>query len=87
MRVPLTALALTFAGCSPNPPPLADDGPRSRARPAVILDGDFPDPTVVRDGDTYYMTHSSFNRVPGLLIWRSKDLYDWQPVTHALRRS
>ena len=86
MRVPLTALALTFSGCSPNPPPLAEDGPRSRARPAVILAGDFPDPTVVRDGDIYYMTHSSFNRVPGLLIWRSKDLYDWQPVTHALRR-
>ena len=59
---------------------------RQGAGPAVILTGDFPDPTVVRNGDTYYMTHSSFNRVPGLLIWCSKDLYNWQPLTHALRR-
>ena len=32
------------------------------------------------------MTPSSFNRVPGRFIWRSRDLHSWQPVTHALRR-
>jgi len=30
--------------------------------PAVLLTGDFPDPTVVRGGDTYYITHSSFDQ-------------------------
>lgn len=39
---------------------------------------------IVRDGHTYYMTHSLFNRVPDFLIWRSTDLYSWQPVTYAL---
>jgi len=86
MLVGLTALALLLAGCRSNPPRQPEDAPATSARPAVILTGDFPDPTLVRDGDTYYMTHSSFNRVPGLLIWRSSDLYTWQPLTHALQR-
>ena len=86
LLVALTALALVFAGCSPDPDSQPTDRTANGAGPAVILTGDFPDPTVVRDGDTYYMTHSSFNRVPGLLIWRSNDLYNWLPLTHALRR-
>lgn len=31
-----------------------------------ILGGDFPDPTIMRDGKDYYMTHSSMFYVPGL---------------------
>ncbi len=81
-RVWPAVLAVALAGCGPDPV----DGLAEPPAPAVILTGDFPDPTVVRDGSTYYMTHSSFNRVPGLLIWRSNDLYNWQPLTHALRR-
>lgn len=84
--VGLTALGLLFAGCNANPPSRPEDKALTGAGPAVILTGDFPDPTVVRDGDTYYMTHSSFDRVPGLLIWQSSDLENWQPLTHALRR-
>ena len=83
--VGLTALGLLFAGCRANPPSRPEDKALTGAGPAVILTGDFPDPTVVRDGDTYYMTHSSFDRVPGLLIWQSSDLENWQPLTHALR--
>lgn len=50
----------------------------------IILHGDFPDPTIVLAGDTYYMTHSSYDYYPGLLIWKSKDLIYWTPVTRAL---
>jgi xylan 1,4-beta-xylosidase len=49
-----------------------------------ILAGDFADPTILRDGDTYYMTHSSFDASPGLLIWQSQDLVNWRPVGPAL---
>ncbi|MGK7395995.1 MAG: family 43 glycosylhydrolase, partial [Candidatus Cyclobacteriaceae bacterium M3_2C_046] len=49
-----------------------------------ILAGDYPDPSLFRDGDTYYMTHSSFEYYPGLLIWKSQDLVNWTPVSHAL---
>ncbi len=49
-----------------------------------IFAGDYADPSILRDGDTYYMVHSSFEYYPGLLIWQSKDLINWNPVTHAL---
>lgn len=49
-----------------------------------VLGGDYPDPSVLRVGDDYYMTHSSFEYYPGLLIWHSKDLVNWSPVTRAL---
>jgi len=49
-----------------------------------ILPGDFADPSILRDGENYYMTHSSFDLYPGLLIWHSKDLINWKPTTRAL---
>jgi Beta-xylosidase len=49
-----------------------------------IFAGDYPDPSILRDGDTYYMVHSSFEYYPGLLIWKSKDLINWSPVTNTL---
>ncbi|QNR86830.1 family 43 glycosylhydrolase [Pedobacter riviphilus] len=51
-----------------------------------IFSGDYPDPSILRDGDNYYMVHSSFEYYPGLLIWHSKDLINWKPVTHALHK-
>lgn len=52
--------------------------------PMNILPGDYADPSVLRDGDDYYMTHSPFIYKPGFLIWHSKDLSTWTPVTRAL---
>ncbi|MGD9930345.1 MAG: family 43 glycosylhydrolase [Mangrovibacterium sp.] len=52
-----------------------------------ILSGDYPDPSIFRDGDDYYMTHSSFDYYPGLLIWHSKDLVNWEPVCRALHQN
>lgn len=49
-----------------------------------ILSGDFPDPTIMRDGKDYYMTHSSMFYVPGLLVLHSTDLVNWQPISNAL---
>jgi beta-xylosidase len=49
-----------------------------------IFPGDFPDPSILRDGDDYYMTHTSHSNYPGLIIWHSKDLVNWKPVAHAL---
>ena len=51
-----------------------------------ILGGDRPDPSVLKDGDDYWMTHSSFDASPGLLIWHSRDLVTWTPVGPALQR-
>lgn len=51
-----------------------------------IFAGDYPDPSILRDGDKYYIVHSSFEYYPGLLIWTSKDLINWIPVTNALHK-
>lgn len=63
---------------------IADQGDGTYLNP--ILPGDYPDPSVLRDGDDYYMTHSSFGSVPGLLIWHSQDLVNWCPLGPALAR-
>nr|NUR37167.1 family 43 glycosylhydrolase [Sphingomonas sp.] len=51
-----------------------------------LFAGDHPDPSILRDGDDYYVTFSSFDAYPGLLIWHSRDLVNWRPVTAALKR-
>lgn len=50
----------------------------------VIMPGDYPDPSIMRDGNDYYMTHSSFVYYPGFLIWHSTDLHHWKPVKRVL---
>lgn len=49
-----------------------------------IISGDRPDPTILRDGENYYMTFSSFYSYPGIVIWHSTDLINWKPVGPAL---
>ena len=51
-----------------------------------IFAGDYPDPSILRDGDDYYIVHSSFEYYPGLLIWHSSDLINWAPVANALHK-
>jgi len=53
--------------------------------PIPILRGDYPDPSIVRVGEDYYMTHSSFMYAPGLQVWHSRNLIDWAPLCYALK--
>lgn len=45
-----------------------------------IVPGDHPDPSILKDGNDYYMTFSSFDNYPGLIIWHSRDLVNWEPL-------
>ncbi|MDT0645148.1 glycoside hydrolase 43 family protein [Zunongwangia sp. F260] len=49
-----------------------------------ILYADYSDPDVVRVGDDYYMTASSFNAAPGLPILHSKDMINLKLINYAL---
>jgi len=49
-----------------------------------IIYADYSDPDVVRVGDDYFMTASSFNAIPGLPILHSKDMVNWKLINHAL---
>ncbi|AHF99242.1 glycoside hydrolase [Halostagnicola larsenii XH-48] len=49
-----------------------------------IVYADYSDPDVVRVGDDFFMTASSFNAVPALPILHSRDLVNWRIVNHAI---
>lgn len=49
-----------------------------------ILQGDYSDPDVVRVGDDFYLTASSFANVPGLPILHSRDLVNWSLIGYGL---
>ncbi|KAF1970699.1 beta-xylosidase [Bimuria novae-zelandiae CBS 107.79] len=51
-----------------------------------VIRGWNPDPHVLRVDDTYYIAVSSFNIYPGVPIYKSKNLADWELVSHAINR-
>src|SRR5215472_3574390 len=73
---------------STGPPPeelrqwLPDQGDGTFCNP--ILHADCSDPDVIRVGDDFFLTASSFNCTPGLPILHSKDLVNWTIINHAV---
>ncbi len=51
-----------------------------------IIPGFYPDPSICRVGDTYYMVCSSFQFFPGVPLFESKDLLNWTQIGHVLTR-
>jgi len=51
-----------------------------------ILPGFYPDPSLCRVGDDYYLVTSTFEYFPGLPIFHSRDLVHWQQIGHVLDR-
>jgi len=51
-----------------------------------ILSGFYPDPSICRVGDDYYLVTSTFAYFPGLPIMHSKDLVSWHQIGSALNR-
>lgn len=49
-----------------------------------IMGGDYADPSIMRDGNDYYMTFSAFDYQPGLTVFHSTDLVNWIPISYAL---
>jgi hypothetical protein len=61
---------------------VSDQGNGSYKNP--VLYADYSDPDLIRVGNDYCMTASSFNCVPGLPILHSQDLINWKIVNYAL---
>ena len=51
-----------------------------------ILAGFYPDPSICRVGDDYYLVNSTFAYFPGLPIFHSRDLVNWTQIGHAVDR-
>jgi beta-xylosidase len=48
-----------------------------------IIFADVPDMSMIRVGDTYYMSSTTMHMSPGVPIMKSKDLINWQIVNYA----
>ena len=51
-----------------------------------ILAGYYPDPSICRVGDDYYLINSSFAHFPGIPVFHSRDLVNWTQLGHVIDR-
>ena len=51
-----------------------------------VIFADFPDPDVIRVGDTYYMVSTTMHHFPGATIVKSTDLVNWEYCAHPLKQ-
>src|SRR5579863_6770009 len=51
-----------------------------------IVAGFYPDPSICRVGDDYYLVNSAFNYFPSLPVWHSKDLVNWTQIGNVIDR-
>ena len=51
-----------------------------------ILMGFYPDPSICRKGEDYYIVNSSFVYAPGVPIFHSRDLAHWEQIGNILDR-
>ena len=63
---------------------LPKPGPGEYANP--ILQGFYPDPSVIRVGSDYYLVNSTFAWFPGIPVWHSRDLVNWKEIGNAIDR-
>lgn len=89
--LPALGLALVFPAAASLPAMpegsvshtwVADRGDGTYRNPVIFAD--YSDPDVIRVGDDFYMTASSFHAAPGLPILHSKDLVNWTIANYAL---
>lgn len=51
-----------------------------------IIPGFYPDPTICRVGDDYYLACSSFELYPGIPVFHSKDLVHWEQICNVMTK-
>src|SRR5690349_5436622 len=51
-----------------------------------ILSGFYPDPSITRVGNDYYLVTSTFAYFPGIPVFRSRDLVNWTQIGNAIDR-
>ncbi|MFA5423419.1 MAG: glycoside hydrolase family 43 protein [Phycisphaerae bacterium] len=51
-----------------------------------VIPGTFPDPSICRVGDDYYVVNSTFEYFPGVPVMHSKDLVNWEMIGYCLTR-
>ena len=52
-----------------------------------ILTGFYPDPSVVRVGEDFYLVNSTFGFYPGIPVFHSRNLVDWEQIGNVIDRA
>ena len=52
-----------------------------------IIRGFNPDPSICRVGEEYYLVTSSFEYFPGIPVYHSRDLVNWEQIGNCLQDS
>ena len=52
-----------------------------KARNPVVF-SDVPDMSIIRVGDTYYMSSTTMHMSPGVPVMKSRDLVNWELVSY-----
>lgn len=60
--------------------------PRSGQYANPVLTGFYPDPSITRVGDDYYLVTSTFSYFPGIPVFHSRDLVSWTQIGNAIDR-
>lgn len=76
-------LAIPFACTRPQSAPVGGVEVELRN---PILPGFHPDPSVVAVGADYYLINSSFHYFPGVPVYHSRDLQNWEQIGNVLDR-
>ena len=90
---------LLLVSCAAHAAPVAFDWFEYTGRDAVfepplpaghyrnpILSGFYPDPSVTRAGDKFYLVHSTFAYFPGIPVFESADLVHWTQIGNVIDR-
>ena len=51
-----------------------------------VIPGFYPDPSICRVDSDYYLVNSTFDYFPGVPLWHSRDLVNWEQIGHCLSR-
>ena len=62
----------------------SDNGDGTYTNPVIAAD--YPDPDVIKVGDTYYFVSTTMFVFPGVTILKSKDLVNWEYASNAVPR-
>lgn len=74
---------LEYQGSDPSDA-VAMAGPGEYRNP--VMTGFYPDPSITRVGDDYYLVHSTFTWFPGIPVFHSRDLVNWTQIGNAIDR-
>lgn len=80
--LPFVLIVILFTAC--NTDKSSQQNEQTFTNP--ILAGFYPDPSVCKVGENYYLVNSTFAYFPGITIFQSKDMINWKLIGYVLNR-